>query len=210
MSNTAAILEQDSLEHYSYIGHYLKALREHYGLSYQDVTDQLRIRAKYVEAMEEGQLEALPGKVYTLGYLQTYAEFLGVDPHAAATHFEKSHGSPKQERAFIVAEPPAPAPYPSWLVKSLAAAGVLFLFGIGVYHYARHVEHTVEPTSVEAVPTRLLSVPAQAYDWVNDSSCGLGVNAAAWPACFANWRYAGPDILPAAVSHPLFYPALAQ
>jgi transcriptional regulator with XRE-family HTH domain len=202
--------DKDSAQHYDYIGHYLKALREHYGLSYQDVTDQLRIRSKYVEALEEGWLEELPGKVYTIGYLQTYAEFLGVDPHAAAEHFEQSHNTAKDSKTFVIGDPPAPAPYPAWLLKAVLAAAVLAVFAVGVYHYARHVGSHVAPVSVEAVPERLLSMPSAGREWVENSSCGVLADAPVWPPCYQGWQKYTADILPHPVAHPLQLPQLVR
>lgn len=61
------------------IGAYMRDLRRHYGLSEQDVSERLHIRAKYVTAIEEANFDAMPGKAYARGYVHTYAEFLGLD-----------------------------------------------------------------------------------------------------------------------------------
>lgn len=68
-----------ALDHYEHVGAYLRDLRSHYRLSVEDVAKRLHIRPKYIRAMEEGQIEELPGRVYTIGYLQSYGEFLGLD-----------------------------------------------------------------------------------------------------------------------------------
>ena len=61
------------------IGAYMRDPRRHYGLSEQDVSERLHIRAKYVTAIEEANFDAMPGKAYARGYVHTYAEFLGLD-----------------------------------------------------------------------------------------------------------------------------------
>jgi cytoskeletal protein RodZ len=39
----------------------------------------IRIRERYLTALEEERWELLPGEAYTKGFLRTYAEFLGLD-----------------------------------------------------------------------------------------------------------------------------------
>ncbi len=63
----------------SEIGPYFRELREYFKLSPQGVSERLHIRVRYVNAMEEGNFEQMPGKVYARGYIHTYAEFLGLD-----------------------------------------------------------------------------------------------------------------------------------
>ncbi len=54
-------------------------LREQFNLTTLEVSERLHIRARYVNAIEEGRYELMPGKVYARGYVHTYAEFLGLD-----------------------------------------------------------------------------------------------------------------------------------
>lgn len=61
------------------IGPYLRGLREQFELTQQDISERLHIRARYVAAIEEANYVVMPGKVYARGYIQTYAEFLGLD-----------------------------------------------------------------------------------------------------------------------------------
>lgn len=63
----------------SEIGPYFRELRLYFKLSPQDVSERLHIRVRYVTAMEEGRFDQMPGLVYARGYVQTYAEFLGLD-----------------------------------------------------------------------------------------------------------------------------------
>jgi len=85
------------------IGPYLASIRAHYRLSVQDVSVHLHMRVRYIEAIETGQLELLPGKVYARGYVQQYAEFLGIDPEQVV---EKCFGpQPVKKDDFFVPEP---------------------------------------------------------------------------------------------------------
>jgi cytoskeleton protein RodZ len=61
------------------IGDSLREARTRRGLSAADVQTGIRIRERYLTALEEEQWEMLPGEAYTKGFLRTYAEFLGLD-----------------------------------------------------------------------------------------------------------------------------------
>jgi len=61
------------------IGDSLRDARTRRGLSAADVQKGIRIRERYLTALEEERWEMLPGEAYTKGFLRTYAEFLGLD-----------------------------------------------------------------------------------------------------------------------------------
>ena len=61
------------------IGASLREARTRRGLSLDDVTAGLRIRERYVTALEDERWELLPGEAYAKGFLRMYAEFLGLD-----------------------------------------------------------------------------------------------------------------------------------
>lgn len=65
------------------IGPYMRGLREHFGLSQQDVSERLHIRHRYINAIENGSFDQMPGRAYAKGYVHTYAEFLGLDAEQA-------------------------------------------------------------------------------------------------------------------------------
>jgi cytoskeletal protein RodZ len=61
------------------IGSSLREARERRGLSPEDVQKAIRIRDRYLNALEEERWELLPGEAYIKGFLRTYADFLGLD-----------------------------------------------------------------------------------------------------------------------------------
>ncbi len=58
----------------------LKEAREAEGYSIDYVAEKLNIRKQYLLALEEGNYDIMPGKVYTEGYKKMYYEFLGINP----------------------------------------------------------------------------------------------------------------------------------
>ena len=61
------------------IGNFLKERREARGISLIEVEKDLKIRKKYLQALEEGNADAIPGKTYIIGYLRNYSKYLGIN-----------------------------------------------------------------------------------------------------------------------------------
>ncbi|WP_374650344.1 helix-turn-helix domain-containing protein [Dongia sp.] len=57
----------------------LRRRREELGRDVATVARQLRIRAVYISAIEEGRLQDLPGTAYAVGFVRAYADYLGLD-----------------------------------------------------------------------------------------------------------------------------------
>jgi len=64
------------------LGALLKAEREKRGLSVREVMDATKISRRNVNALEEGNVGALPHPVYLKGYIKNYARLVGLDPEA--------------------------------------------------------------------------------------------------------------------------------
>ncbi|MGE5589774.1 MAG: RodZ domain-containing protein [Bacillota bacterium] len=71
------------------LGQELRAAREKRGVTIADVQAETKIRSRYLEAIEQGKFDILPGDVYTRGFLKTYAEFLGLDGHAMVERYKQ-------------------------------------------------------------------------------------------------------------------------
>ncbi len=61
------------------IAQLLRQTRERYGQSLRDVSANLRIRMAYLQAIESGRFRELPGPTYAVGFVRSYAEYLGLD-----------------------------------------------------------------------------------------------------------------------------------
>jgi cytoskeletal protein RodZ len=61
------------------IGASLREARVKRDLAPADVQKALRIRERYLQALEDEQWQLLPGDAYTKGFLRSYADFLGLD-----------------------------------------------------------------------------------------------------------------------------------
>ena len=56
------------------------------------VAQHLRIKPAYLFGIEQGDLSGLPGRTYALGFLRTYADYLGFDGEDLVTRIKSSVG----------------------------------------------------------------------------------------------------------------------
>lgn len=69
------------------IGEILRTERESKGLSLADIEKETKIRAKYIQALEEENYDEIPGAAYCMGFLRNYARFLEIDPDPLVYQF---------------------------------------------------------------------------------------------------------------------------
>lgn len=61
------------------LGDILRGEREKKGLTIKDVEQGTSIRCLYIEAIEKGEYDVLPGEVYLKGFIRSYADYLKLD-----------------------------------------------------------------------------------------------------------------------------------
>ncbi|MGC9356756.1 MAG: helix-turn-helix domain-containing protein [Anaerolineae bacterium] len=87
------------------LGGWLRRARETRDLTLDDVESALRIRRRYLQALEVGDYTALPGPIQARGFLRNYARFLGVPVEEALARYEAEvEGRPVQPRPKPVTE----------------------------------------------------------------------------------------------------------
>jgi cytoskeleton protein RodZ len=72
------------------IGSTLRKARTERGLELADVERATKIRAKFLEAMEEDRWDALPAPAYARGFLDIYARHLGLDREALLDQYSET------------------------------------------------------------------------------------------------------------------------
>ena len=77
------------------LGEKLKKLRADKRISLGEVAKSTKIKAAYLEYLEEGDYDALPADVYVRGFLRSYADFLGVDARILIRFYDKEKGIKK-------------------------------------------------------------------------------------------------------------------
>lgn len=67
----------------SHLGELLRQRRMSLGLTLADLQNRTKIRGKYIEAIERGDFDVIPGDVYLRGFIRSIAGELGIDPGEA-------------------------------------------------------------------------------------------------------------------------------
>jgi cytoskeleton protein RodZ len=137
----------------------LRAARERVGWSLSQIAGALRIREQYLEALEAGRIDRLPGNVYTLGFLRTYAAALGLDPDETLRRF-------KAEAEPVTAKPelefPVPAPERGVPAGAMVLLGLVLAVGVYAAWYHLSGEGRLPAETSVQVPQHLAPLAEQA------------------------------------------------
>lgn len=161
------------------IGDFLRGERATLGKSLLDVQRELKIRAIYIDAIENTDPSVFPDKGFIPGYVRSYARYLGLDPEEVAARFRAEagiEGGPKGRPAparrasdtgpgafrpnFPMAGRAArglPLPSLAALGSVLGLAGLLGALGYGGWTVLQNVQR-VQFAPVEEAPAALASV----------------------------------------------------
>ena len=78
------------------IGGSLREARLKRELTPADVQKAIRIRDRYLQALEEERWEVLPGDAYVKGFLRTYADYLGLDGNLYVEEYNSRFAHPEE------------------------------------------------------------------------------------------------------------------
>ncbi|MDP3328590.1 helix-turn-helix domain-containing protein [Parvibaculum sp.] len=70
------------------VGADLRAARLRRGEDVRSIAQALRIRRDQLEALEEGRHDALPARAYAVGFVRSYAEYLGLDSRHVVARYK--------------------------------------------------------------------------------------------------------------------------
>lgn len=112
------------------VGEILRQARLYHKLSISDVERALNIRAIQIEAIETNHCEHLPAQVYAIGFVRSYASYLGLDADRIVALFKaQSAGSaPQPDLHFPVAARQAHLPSALMLAVSVLVCVVVLSF----------------------------------------------------------------------------------
>ena len=108
-------------------GKYLAQQRELRGLSRDEVSRVTKISPSLIIALEEGQVERLPSRVFVVNYIRAYATVIGLSPEEAILRYEEvDKAAPEPSPVVLEQERRRRA----WLALSVLLVVVL---GVGAY-----------------------------------------------------------------------------
>ena len=137
------------------IGEILRRERLKRNLELGQIAQELKISSRFLEAIEAGQLDKLPGGVFTRSFIVQYARLLGLDEEKIAAELQRTLDPPPEVPEFVEAPKPADSairvpPVEEWEAvgksrfrwsSSLSAAAlvvVVMLVCSGLYAWWQH------------------------------------------------------------------------
>lgn len=154
-------LDEETPENPDYqgVGAVLRAQRRQSGLSLEDVATQIRIRHPYLKALEAGDFASLPGRSYAIGFIRSYAEFLGMDGLEATEAFKRETGPAPADAKLVFPVPAAETRTPRlWLILVAVIVAAL----VYAWWYGRQQAQLTAQIEVPEVPARLAELPPPA------------------------------------------------
>jgi len=113
------------------VGALLKSERKKRDFSIDSVANALNLRKVYLQALENGDWEKMPGEVYGLGFLRQYAAYLHLDLDDTLKKLKSGHYQLTKPLTFP--DPPV-APKKSWMIIA-ALAFILLFVGLNIFNH---------------------------------------------------------------------------
>jgi len=173
------------------IGGSLREARTRRGLTPADVHKAIRIRERYLTALEEERWEMLPGEAYVRGFLKTYADFLGLDGNLYLDEYNS------RIRAYPEEPVLSTQPRPERRFR-LRAAGVVVAVALVVAAVAGLVASRLGGSSpprhrATPPPTPASTTTAAAAKHTTPARTALAVVSASRGRCWLLVRSGGPN-----------------
>ena len=154
------------------LGVRLRTRREELGYSIQDVAELTKIQTAFITAIEEEHFDKLPGKVYVVGFLKTYARALDLSETIVEDYFEQSKAELSQDKQSYKMY--LPRENKSFLtMKVIIWALFLFLMGMALVYYTDKTSdydgNTPQETfSIQSTPESAVHVDEEQIDKLLD------------------------------------------
>ncbi len=152
------------------VGTTLKETRERKKLKLSDIAQALYIRKVYLEAIENNDYENIPEAPYGIGFIRTYAEYLGLNGNQMVQFFknEARQGSVAEGRVYVADEQnEAGVPGKKYLLFSLLAVIAVYA-GWTMFNQTEEEEPVSETLVVERETTESAPLVVEDYSFNNN------------------------------------------
>lgn len=145
------------------LGDGLREARELSGRSLAELASVTRVPARYLTALEQNDFSILPNRVFSIGYVRSYAGALGLDEQLAVERFKRESPDPS-----VPLQPPVGVAFEEVKRYSprLIAVGVALVIAVVGWNVFQRVSlmRAPQPSDIAEVPEswRLGEVPGQA------------------------------------------------
>ncbi len=126
---------------YADFGRYLAQQRELRGVSRSDVASVTKIPLNLLAALESGDVDRLPERIFVLNYIRAYTQVIGMESQEAVLRFEEIDRTVRTERDAASANQRNRTPRLAWpviLIAALLVVAFTVLAMKGILHPPRH------------------------------------------------------------------------
>jgi len=143
------------------VGETLHMARERTGQDLRYVADMLRIRYVYLEAIEKGEYQKLPGATYAIGFVRAYADHLNLNSVQIVERFKQEQDDLDQQTQLVF-----PKPLPEGKVPSGGILLVAVVLGVLVYGAWFFLSGQDKPIAklIPEIPARLMALVGAGED----------------------------------------------
>ena len=114
------------------VGEAVRQTRLYYGKTLADVEKALHIRSSQISAIERGDIAQLPGQAYVVGFVRSYAEYLGLDSAKVIELFKAQYMRDPVETVLSFPVPASETKTPAFWLLVLSLI-LTFLFFLALY-----------------------------------------------------------------------------
>jgi len=146
-------------------GELLRERREALGCSLGDLYQHIHVPAQYIDALESGRLKELPSTTYVLGYINSYCDFLGLEPNPFLERYRacaRPAAAPARRRALPAMR--IPGARPAWVEATLAWGAICAILCLGWFAYSTVVKPIAEPPSTPVEAGTIELPPSTHFD----------------------------------------------
>lgn len=146
-------------------GEFLKVARERRGLTLQQIASETRIPWRHLDAIERGNLDAVPPGVYRRAEIRAYADAVGLDRNLALSQLDHALGSSVAPAAMTPADPVDDGrARATWrALGAIAVVAAATMFAVSLWNSEGSRAAVNDPPAVSAAPvTPAITPPAAA------------------------------------------------
>ncbi len=122
------------------VGDLLRTKREEFGAELREAAEYLNIRYTYLLAIEEGRIDNLPGTTYAMGFVRTYADYLGLDGPAIVERYKDETAELGDDIRLVFPSPLPEGKVPSGAIILVAVLSLVLVYAGWVFFAQQNVK----------------------------------------------------------------------